>query len=278
MSSDAADALPHPHLIGLVGSYNGSVLSGFPAGVHLGTPGLVIPLILTLQDRPVRYANRSGEDSRSFSSLIAGLHQAPALITHDGSAASLTIHLTLAGARCLLGVPARDLLGTAVSATDILGPSVERLRQRVEQLQGWSQRFGEVDSYLLHRIRDRDPQDSLAYEAWRLIESGQGRVRVSTVASELGCSQRTLHSVLQREAGIGPKLLSRIARFNSARTLIHHRLASRQRTPTLADVAADCGYHDESHLIHEWSAFTGTTPTNWRTRDELAFHQTASTE
>lgn len=140
------------------------------------------------------------------------------------------------------------------------------------------ERFGEVDSYLLHRLRDRDPQDSLAYEAWRLIESGHGRVRVSTVASELGCSQRTLHSALQREAGIGPKLLSRIARFNSARTLIHHRLASRQRTPTLADVAADCGYHDESHLIHEWSAFTGTTPTNWRTRDELAFHETTSTE
>lgn len=277
MSSDSADSLPHPRLIGLVESYSGSVLSGFPAGVHVGTPGLFPTVILTLRDRPVRYANQPGREPLSYSALVAGLHTTPAFITHDGTTASLTIHLTLAGAGRLLGVPARHLLGSVAPATEILGPSVEAVRERIEHLDTWPERFAVVDNYLLQHLRSHPREDGLAYAAWRLIQSGQGGIRVSTVANRLGCSQRAVHSALRRQAGLGPKTLSRIARFNTARTLVHDRLIHRNRTPTLADLAAECGYYDESHLIREWTAFTGTTPADWRTRDELAFHQATRT-
>lgn len=159
----------------------------------------------------------------------------------------------------------------------MLGPSIEGLREQLEQVGSWTERFAMIDDYLIRRL-PRRPEDDIATAAWQLIRAGQGRVRVSTVAHELGCSQRALHSALQREAGIGPKMLSRIARFTSARTLVHQRLIRQQDTPTLADVAAACAYYDESHLIRDWTAFTGTTPADWRSRDELAFHQATGPE
>lgn len=272
MSSDSADSLPHPLLNGLVESYSGSVLTGYPPGIHVGTPGLVLPLILTLRDHRVRHADQAGLEPQSFTSMVAGLHTAPALIHHDGSSASITVHLTLSGVHQLLDLPARALVGSVVPAAEVLGASIDGLREQLEQVDSWTERFAMIDDYLIRRL-PRRPEGGIATAAWQLIQAGQGLVRVSTVADELGCSRRTLHSALHREAGMGPKTLSRIARFTSARTLVHERLIRQQRTPTLADVAAECGYYDESHLIRDWTAFTGTTPADWRSRDELAFFE-----
>lgn len=78
---------------------------------------------------------------------------------------------------------------------------------------------------------------------------------------------------MRAEVGIGAKALARIVRFTSAQVLVHQRLVSDQRAPTLAQIAARCGYANETHLIHDWSAFNGTTPMAWRARDEFAFHR-----
>lgn len=272
--SCSSGPLPHPRLLGLAESYTGTVLSGFPAGIHIGTPGLTVPLILTLRDHPVLLAGRAGSgDSTSYSSLVSGLRTAPVFIIQNGSAATLTIELSLAGVRYLLGIPAATLARLSVPATSVLGPSVEALTERVELADSWSTAFALVDDYLLSRLPDHPIGHGLVDAAWRMIRSGQGNVRVSTIADQLDCSERTLHAKLHREGGLGPKALSRITRFNTARSLVHRRLMHRRHSPTLTQIAAECGYYDEAHLLREWNSFTGTTPTRWRTDDETAFHE-----
>lgn len=249
-------------------------MSGFPAGIHIGTPGLTVPLILTMRDHPVRLtAQADSDDSTSYSSLVSGLYTTPVFIVQNGSAATLTIQLSLAGVRQLLGIPASALAGSSVPATAVLGQSVEELRERVEVADSWCAAFALVDDYLLSRLPSYPIEHGLADAAWQLIRSGQGNVRISTIAGQLDCSQRTLHAKLNQEAGVGPKSLSRITRFNMARRLIHLRVMKKHQSPTLAQIAAECGYFDEAHLLREWNGFTGTTPTRWRTDDETAFHQ-----
>ena len=55
--------------------------------------------------------------------------------------------------------------------------------------------------------------------------------------------------------GVGPKTLSRIVRFNRALGL------SRQDKSDWADIAADCGYADQAHLVREFRDLGGQTPT-----------------
>jgi AraC-like DNA-binding protein len=55
--------------------------------------------------------------------------------------------------------------------------------------------------------------------------------------------------------------------------LVHGRLLNRSPEPKLATIAAECGYADEAHLIRDWKAFAGSTPTRWREHDDLAFHE-----
>jgi AraC-like DNA-binding protein len=56
--------------------------------------------------------------------------------------------------------------------------------------------------------------------------------------------------------GLRPKEAARVARFDRAR---------RQLTPAtrLADLAAAHGFADQSHLVREFHAFAGCTPTGW---------------
>lgn len=143
MSSCSAEAQPHPSLSGLVQNYTGSALAGFAPGVHVGVPSPGLSLILTLRDHPVTLApSRQGTPgSTTFSGVVAGLQLSPVLITHGASSHTLTVQLTPAGARCLLGVPAVALVGQTVSADAVLGASFEGLRHRVEMVDAWPTRF-----------------------------------------------------------------------------------------------------------------------------------------
>lgn len=272
--SDSAEGRPHAGLAGLVVSYTGTILSGFSPGIHIGTPGLTVPLILTLRDQPVlQLRTLDDRHPQAYTTLVSGLHLAPVLIDHASTAATLSIQLTPRGARELLGAPAAELIGASVHATDVAGPSVERLRQQVEHLHDWPTRFAAVDAFLLGRRPDRPTDERLADRAWQIIDASHGRLRADVLAQRLECSPRTLHASLVKQVGIGPKALSRVARFGVARQLIHRRLLAGSPDPTLAVVAAESGYADESHLIRDWTAFTGSSPTKWRDNDGPAFHQ-----
>ena len=43
--------------------------------------------------------------------------------------------------------------------------------------------------------------------------------------------------------------------------------------PTLAEIAATCGFTDQAHLAREWRAFAGRPPTGWREAEDLRFVQ-----
>jgi AraC-like DNA-binding protein len=70
--------------------------------------------------------------------------------------------------------------------------------------------------------------------------------------------------VFRAEVGASPKLFDRIQRFQ--------RVLTQTRAPSdvmdWAALAATCGYYDQSHLIHDFSQFTGVTPTDFMARME----------
>lgn len=61
---------------------------------------------------------------------------------------------------------------------------------------------------------------------------------------------------MREMAGIGPKMLQRIIRFNKELEYLRRYQASFQ----WAQVARQFGYYDQTHLIKEFAWFYGTTP------------------
>jgi AraC-like DNA-binding protein len=79
---------------------------------------------------------------------------------------------------------------------------------------------------------------------------------VSDVADEVGLSARRFIELFKDEVGLAPKLFCRVRRFQRAVRLVHGRT-----DVDWADVALDCGYFDQAHLIHEFREFSGLSPT-----------------
>lgn len=113
---------------------------------------------------------------------------------------------------------------------------------------------------MLARILERraapDRTDPLVREAAGLAERTRGRISVASLARALGRSERTLERRFADATGVGPKEMARVIRFR-------HALRVLRADPDLggARLAARCGYADQSHLIREFRALAGATPT-----------------
>ena len=75
----------------------------------------------------------------------------------------------------------------------------------------------------------------------------------------MNLSRKHLAARFSDEVGLTPKAVARIARFN-----LVMRLA--RQGYRWAEIAAECGYTDQAHLVREFTEYAGETPTAWRAR------------
>ena len=107
---------------------------------------------------------------------------------------------------------------------------------------------------LLDEIRARRRASaSLAHQALEMIRNSA--LRLHEVARQLRVSERQLRRVVLQSTSWTPKYLQRVLRMNHAVAV-----ADRFARPQWAQLAADCGYYDQPHLIAEFRALTGRSP------------------
>ena len=115
-----------------------------------------------------------------------------------------------------------------------------------------------LDAYFGSKLEPTDSKRQL----WALkskIEAANGLVRIDELAEEAGVSIRQIDRLFREHLGVRPKAFARIARFQNAIGLL-------KKDPgcTMADVAARCGYYDQSHFVHEFRRFAGAPPKDKR--------------
>jgi AraC-like DNA-binding protein len=261
--------IPPPALSALIRRYIGYRYSGLQPGTHLGLPSPDLTVVLSLGPR-TRLASMPDPRQRpaAFDALVGGLHTRPAVLAYDTEMFGIELDMTPAGARSLLGVPAGELRSSVVSLEDVVGRNAAAMLEALEAAGTWAERFSVVDRFLATRLDSMRPARLELEYAWRLIVSSGGTRRVSAVADAVGWGRRHLHESFVVEFGLSPKELARVARFHRSKEMIR-----RLPTANLAEVAASCGYSDQSHLAREWNRLAGGAPSRWFRRDELSFVQ-----
>jgi AraC-like DNA-binding protein len=256
-----------------VESYVGYRYAGFPAGEHMGLPSRHLTFVISF-DAPLELSRLPDGSARptTFDALLGGLHTSPAVIRHDGSQHGIQLQITPAGARGLFGLPAGDVARLVVPLDAVWGRLADELLDRLAGAAGWDERFAVLDHVLLRALAARIEVPSGGRRettaAWDRLTASAGRVAVAALASEVGWSRRHLTERFAAEYGVGPKEMARVLRFERAR-----RLLVRADRPALAAVAAACGYADQAHMVREWNALAGSSPTSWLRSEVLPFVQ-----
>jgi AraC-like DNA-binding protein len=141
---------------------------------------------------------------------------------------------------------------TALRLSDALWDGAQDERKRLDL----------IESVLLARLREReaDGAELLIRRALGLLDASQGNLRIEELAAQLRISRQHMAAQFRTRVGLSPKLYARIARFRRASAALREA-----PSPDFAQLALECGYFDQSHLIHDFQDFAGSTPERFLT-------------
>jgi len=180
-------------------------------------------------------------------------------LTLSGAIDSIAVIFHPCGFHALFGTPTYLVADTSVEGQAVLGRIVSHLHERLGELRTFSERLTLLNNYFLEcspKKREASPVDEALHQL--TVDRYQS---LSDAARQAGLSTRQFERKSLIHAGVPPKTLARISRFNSALHL------SRSSPLSWAEVAHATEYHDHMHLIRDFRAFAGLTPS--RARQEI---------
>jgi len=124
----------------------------------------------------------------------------------------------------------------------------------LEQLcgaQGLTQQIALISDFLAGRWRVHPLLEPML----ELVSDRKGNLRSGELEKETGYSSGYIRRIFRDNLGLSPKSFARHIRFQN----VIKRLNS-DAYDSFADLAADAGYYDQSHLTGEFRAFSSVSP------------------
>lgn len=130
-------------------------------------------------------------------------------------------------------------------AKDLLYQTLDRLDVETDKL-------NVIKSFLLQQF-NYNQIDTSIFNAIRLIEISEGKIRVDKLANDVFSSKRNFERKFKAVTGLSPKKFIDNVRFQ-------HSLKQLQTNTDLQEIAFYSGYYDLPHFINDFKSVTGTTP------------------
>jgi len=193
----------------------------------------------------------------------SGLHQGPIDTEAPHGNALLGVAFNGHGTFPWLGEEMGALSDRIIALADALGDGALRLRERLLNTPSLETRFRVVERWLLSRLKPRAiVHPAVRWAVDRLAATG-GRIAIEELATQTGFSRKHLGNLFRQQVGLSPKALARVHRFRGALDILTRANGEVPWT----QLAEQCGFYDQSHLINEFRRFTGFSPVELARRD-----------
>lgn len=199
--------------------------------------------------RTVRKAWVSGERTRY---LVIGAEKNQSMVG---------IRFRPGGAYPFFSFPISELSETVTELDLIWGRLVDVIRNQLAAIESPEQRLECMEAILLKQAkRSLEANRLIAFAVHQLQHSPQF-LAIRDLANTIGITQKHLISQFEKVVGLRPKSFARVCKFQKVVNLIEH-----QKELEWAAIAADCGYYDQAHFIHEFQTFSGLSPSVYVTQ------------
>lgn len=142
----------------------------------------------------------------------------------------------------------------------------KEIEERIVESLTSDQRVNRLQQYLLMQLSKNGKADITVDHCLNLIYSTKGQIRVEDLATNTGMSNRQLVRKFNDTIGLSPKEFARIIKFISSL----HYLKQNSET-NLSAVAHNLGYYDQAHFIHDFKEYSGLTPGQFLTLDNVFY-------
>jgi methylphosphotriester-DNA--protein-cysteine methyltransferase len=221
-----------------------------------GRADIVIPL---LQESVVRYDSVDAMEATHFrGGIVQGPRDRFMVRGMGGASSVIGVHFKPAGAVAFFGGALPALRNRTELLEDVWGPSARTLREQLQSTASPAGRVRVMQAHLMQRLRESTLGDAMVGQALRSLHDDPSAAAIEPIQHASGCSPARFIRRFESVVGLTPKRYARVLRFNALLpTLV--RCGPRD----WATVAADGGYFDQSHLIHEFKRLAGLTPTTY---------------
>ena len=223
-------------------------------------PSGAMQLLVNLDEDELRtyHGDDLASAQRTRGATIGGVSTRHFAIDTAEQKAILGVAFHPGGAYPFFTPPADALRELDVELSEVWGREGAVLRERLLEQRDPQARLAVLEATLLARVvrpLSFDPAMRLA------ISALERDVPVAAVGERLGMSPRRLIDTFARQVGMTPKRFARVRRFQRLLAVI-----AGGHAPPWAELAQQCGYYDQAHLIHEFRSFSGLHPTAYAAR------------
>lgn len=156
--------------------------------------------------------------------------------------------------RAAIGKPGSELFGKF----GLLGFEMPDLAKAFTELVGDCQSLEDLASRPFLKPSDAQVEVMQGVSA---ITASRGAIKAGELPAVVGLSERQFQRVFRNEVGLTPKQYARICRLRSTALDV---LNAEQTN--WGEIAAERGYADQAHLIHEFQALFGISPREFESR------------
>lgn len=189
--------------------------------------------------------------------FLCGQEKAFANLQYTGQIDMLSVVFQPAGARVFFNLPLQKLYNIRVTASDMEDKELLKLEKTLTHTEDNRLCIALIEQFLTRRLTHLEEHNIKRIDTTiRLINSGQTDIRQLSDAACLSTKQ--FNRVFSEHIGCNPKEFARIIRFQRAL----HTIETKPQTP-LTTLAYQCGYFDQSHMIKDFKALSGLTPSEY---------------
>jgi AraC-like DNA-binding protein len=167
--------------------------------------------------------------------------------------------------RMFFPIAAHELNNNDVALSEIVQGEADRLLNDLCSATGEGAQFQVIEQYLSRKLKDAAPLHPAVRHAIEGLSGEHALRSVRKIQLDTGFSHTRFIQLFREQVGLTPKLFGRVRRFHALLGRIDKGLPV-----NWAGLAADFGYFDQAHLIHDFRKFAGVTPleySKWATLD-----------
>lgn len=187
--------------------------------------------------------------------LLAGPYSRSFQFDPSQSTAVLAVLFRPGAMRLFFPITAHELHNRDIALRELSSAEADRLLNQLCSAVGEPARFQVMERYLMQKLKAAAPiPPAVRYGVAQLSRVGVAP-SVRKIQADTGLSHTRFIQLFREHVGLTPKLFYRVRRFSTLIQRIEKGLPV-----NWAELAADCGYFDQAHLIHDFRVFAGITP------------------
>jgi AraC-like DNA-binding protein len=216
-------------------------------------------LCFYLGDKPIQRPNSHANNLDGYSNkitLYGLLTQCIGEMTFEGSYNTFLIEFKPNGFTRLFDIPATEICDNAFSADSVIGSVVDKFYSQLINAANIQEKIGFADEFLFGFLKKRRGvyyNDGITRISEHLLSNSLPNITQYAVQANM--SLRNFERRFSEQVGTSPKLFCRLLRFSAA---VQTKVACPEKS--WIDIAYDCGYYDDMHLIKEFKQFSTESP------------------